>query len=95
MNLPVILGAVAATLFAGSHLPMLHRALRTRDLRSYSVPSLVLANAGNVLYAGYVYSLPLGPLWFLHAFYLTSTAVMLSLRLAPTRIEAREDRSSP
>jgi hypothetical protein len=41
----------------------------------------VLANVGNVIQAVYVYSLPLGPIWFLHAFYLAASALMLGLHL--------------
>ena len=52
-------GMTSTTLFVVSYLPMLYRALRTRDLGSYSRPSLVLANVGNVVQAIYVYSLPL------------------------------------
>jgi hypothetical protein len=74
-------GAASTTLFVASYLPMLVRAVRTRDLRSYSRSSLVIANVGNVVQAGYVVSLPLGPLWFLHGFYLVSSALMLALHL--------------
>ena len=68
--LPLLAGMASTALFVGSYLPMLHRAWRTRDLASYSRSSLVLANVGNVIQAIYVYSLPLGPIWFLHGFYL-------------------------
>ncbi len=77
----VLAGLVATTLFVVSYLPMLHRAWRTRDLDSYSRPSLVLANVGNLIQAIYVYSLPVGPIWFLHAFYLVASAFMLGLHL--------------
>ncbi|MET1007931.1 MAG: hypothetical protein ABWX96_20435 [Propionibacteriaceae bacterium] len=74
-------GLTSTTLFVTSYLPMLYRALRTRDLRSYSRPSLVLANVGNVIQAVYVYNLPVGPIWFLHGFYLVASALMLGLHL--------------
>jgi hypothetical protein len=74
-------GLTSTTLFIGSYLPMLHRALRTRDLGSYSRPSLVLANVGNVIQAVYVYNLPAGPIWFLHGFYLAASALMLGLHV--------------
>ena len=64
---------------------MLYRALRTRDLSSYSRPSLVLANVGNVVQTIYVSSLPVGPIWFLHAFYLGASALMLALHLGQRR----------
>jgi hypothetical protein len=41
----------------------------------------VLANVGNVIQAIYVYSLPAGPIWFLHGFYLAASALMLGLHL--------------
>jgi uncharacterized protein with PQ loop repeat len=75
----LVAGFASTTLFVVSYLPMLYRALRTRDLGSYSRPSLVLANVGNVVQAVYVYSLPVGPIWFLHAFYLFASALMLAL----------------
>ncbi|HEU5483283.1 MAG TPA: hypothetical protein VFU98_00140 [Microlunatus sp.] len=77
----VLAGSASTTLFVVSYLPMLVRAVRTRDLRSYSRSSLVIANVGNVVQAGYVISLPAGPLWFLHGFYLVTSAVMLALHL--------------
>ena len=39
--------------------------------------ALVLATVGNAINSLYVFSLPLGPIWFLHTFYLISTAFML------------------
>ena len=77
----VLAGSASTTLFVVSYLPMLIRAVRTRDLRSYSRSSLVIANVGNVVQAGYVISLPAGPLWFLHSFYLVASALMLGLHL--------------
>ena len=77
----LLAGLTSTVLFVSSYLPMLYRAVRTRDLRSYSRPSLVLANVGNVIQAVYVYSLPVGPIWFLHGFYLLASALMLGLHL--------------
>src|SRR5689334_4709500 len=76
-SLPVLAGIVSTAIFASSTLPMLTKALRTRDLASYSLGNLVLANAGNVVYSVYVVSLPIGPVWLLHAFNQVSTAIML------------------
>jgi uncharacterized protein with PQ loop repeat len=73
----VVAGTVSTTLFVLSYLPMLVKAARTRDLRSYSAGNLVVANIGNVVHSVYVLSLPAGPLWLLHAFYLVSSALML------------------
>ncbi|KAA1399597.1 hypothetical protein [Aeromicrobium ginsengisoli] len=76
-SLPVLAGIVSTAIFACSTLPMLTKALRTRDLASYSLGNLVLANAGNAVYSVYVLSLPVGPIWLLHAFNQLSTAFML------------------
>jgi len=83
-ELALLAGLTSTALFVVSYLPMLHRAWRTRDLGSYSRPSLVLANVGNVIQAVYVYSLPVGPIWFLHGFYLGASALMLVLHLRHT-----------
>lgn len=85
----MIAGTASTVLFAAANVPMLARALRTRDLESYSVPSLVTINAGNLLHTAYVVSLPLGPVWFLHGFYLVSMAVMGALAVRARRRRAR------
>jgi hypothetical protein len=73
----VVAGSVATALFAVSALPMLYKAARTRDLGSYSFGNLLLANVGNGFYAVYVFSMPVGPIWALHSFYMLSSALML------------------
>ena len=73
----VLAGSVSTALFVGSALPMLYKAARTKDLSSYSLGNIVLANVGNAVYALYVFSLPAGPIWAMHTFYLVSTALML------------------
>jgi hypothetical protein len=77
LTLPVLAGMVSTAVFAGSVLPMLHKALRTRELSSYSLSNITLANVGNVVHSVYVFDLPPGPIWFLHTFYLVSSALML------------------
>ena len=77
LNLPVIAGMISTTIFALSTLPMLLKAFRTKDLRSYSLGNILLANAGNLIHSVYVFHLPAGPIWALHSFYLLSTALML------------------
>jgi hypothetical protein len=80
---------------------MLVKAGRSRDLTSSSVTTLLIADVGNAVHSVYVFSLPLGPIWFLHAFSLLSTAVMLfwhwrhGASRRPTRAAAalRSDRS--
>ncbi|WP_454049530.1 hypothetical protein [Cellulomonas sp. Marseille-Q8402] len=85
LDLAVVAGSVSTVVFAGSMLPMVTKAVRTRDLASYSVPSLLLSNAGNVVHSVYVLSLPAGPIWALHTFYLVVTALMLALALRQRR----------
>ena len=77
-SLPVLAGIASTAIFAGSTMPMLGKALRTRNLGSYSLGNLLLANAGNLVHSVYVFSLEPGPLWALHSFYLASTAFMLT-----------------
>ncbi|WP_205835179.1 hypothetical protein [Microbacterium salsuginis] len=79
MDLPMVAGAASTVLFAAANLPMVVKAVRTRDLRSYSGTALVVGNMGNVVYTFYVLSLPWGPIWVLHGFYLVSMGVMLGL----------------
>ncbi|WP_206050870.1 hypothetical protein [Nocardioides speluncae] len=76
-TLPVLAGMVSTAVFAGSMLPMLRKALRTRELSSYSLGNIALANVGNAVHSIYVFNLPPGPIWFLHAFYVVSSALML------------------
>lgn len=76
-DVPMLAGTVSTVLFVSSYLPMLVKAFRTHDLESYSLANLVIANVGNGVYSVYVFSLPPGPIWVLHGFYLCSTAMML------------------
>jgi uncharacterized protein with PQ loop repeat len=77
INLPLIAGTISTTIFAVSTLPMLLKAFKTKDLRSYSLGNILLANVGNLIHSVYVFHLPAGPIWLLHSFYLLSTALML------------------
>jgi hypothetical protein len=76
-NLPMLAGMVSTTLFVAGYLPMLTKAFCTRDLRSYSRGNLVLTAVGNVVHSVYVFSLPAGPIWVLHSFFLVATMLML------------------
>ena len=84
-NAAVLAGTVSTVIFVVSYLPMLTKAYRTRDMSSYSRGSLVLANVGNGVQSVYIVSLPPGPIWFLHGFYLVSTALMLAWHHVHTR----------
>ena len=85
MDIPLVAGTVSTVVFAVSNLPMLRKALRTRDVSSYSLSSLAMINAANVVYSLYVFTLPVGPIWALHTFYLLSCAIMLVLCLRQRR----------
>jgi uncharacterized protein with PQ loop repeat len=76
-DLPVLAGTISTAIFTLSMLPMLVKAARTRELRSYSLTNLLLSNTGNVIHSVYVFHLPIGPIWVLHTFYLITTALML------------------
>ena len=77
IQLQYIAGATSTAIFVSSNLPMLFKAIKTKDLKSYSLSHLVLSNLGNLIHWVYVSSLPFGPIWFLHCFYTLVTAVML------------------
>lgn len=85
MDVPVLAGMVAAIVFATANLPMVVKALRTHDVGSYSLGSITMINAANVVYSLYVFSLPIGPIWLLHGFYLIASAIMLVLCLREVR----------
>lgn len=76
-KLPVIAGTISTTIFALSTLPMLAKAFHSKSLASYSLGNLLLINVGNTIYSVYVFSLPAGPIWVLHSFYILTSAVML------------------
>ncbi len=95
VGMPVIAGIVSTTIFAASTLPMLWKAARTKDLRSYSLGNLLLSNVANLVHSVYVVSLPLGPVWALHGFYLAATAVMLIWALRYRRDSRSAPRRSP
>jgi hypothetical protein len=79
ISAPVIAGTVSTIFFISAELPMVLKAFRTRNLSSYSLGNILIANAGNLVYSIYVFSLPPGPIWLMHTFYLTTTAVMLAM----------------
>ena len=89
LSLPVVAGAVSTVIFAGSMLPMLVKACRTKDLSSYSLGNIALANVGNAVHSVYVFHLPAGPVWVLHSFYLVSTVLMLAWYLRYERCGRR------
>lgn len=80
-DVQVIAGTVSSLIFVTSNLPMVAKAIRTRDLGSYSLAHIGLANVGNLLYWLYVLALPVGPVWFLHGFNTLVALLMLGLYL--------------
>lgn len=76
-NLPVMAGTVSISIFAVSTLPMIIKAFRTKDLRSYSLSHILLTNIGNAIYSIYIFSLPAGPVWLLHIFYVVTWLLLL------------------
>ena len=85
MDVPLIAGTIATVAFAVSNMPMLRKALRTRVVSSYSLPSMIIINIANAVYSLYVFTLPIGPIWGLHTFYVVSCAIMLVLCLRQRR----------
>ncbi|MHA7208521.1 hypothetical protein [Arthrobacter sp. MDT1-65] len=77
MEIPVLAGSLSTVLFALATLPMLLKAVRTRDLSSYSLSNIVISNIANAVHSVYVFSLPFGPIWMLHSFYVVASALML------------------
>ena len=86
VNPPLVAGAVATVIYACGTLPMVVKAGRTKDLRSYSLGHIVLANVGNLINSVYVFGLPMGPVWLLHTFYLVTTGLMLFWYLRYTEL---------
>lgn len=78
-NPQIIAGTVSALLFIGSNFPMLYKSVRTRNLSSYSLGQITMANIGNIIHWVYISSLPFGPIWFLHGFHTVVALVMLAL----------------
>src|SRR5512133_1249825 len=74
----MVAGSIAGLIFAAASWNMLLKAWRTKDLSSYSLGQIVLNNIGNLFYWLYVVSLPLGPIWFMHAFFTLASLLMLA-----------------
>jgi hypothetical protein len=77
LSVPILAGFASTAIFAIGTVPMLVKAYRSRNLSSYSLGNIGLANVGNGVHSIYVYSLPPGPIWALHTFYLLSSGLML------------------
>jgi hypothetical protein len=83
-TLQLLAGTTSSFLFITGNIPMLLKAFKTRNLRSYSLGNLVLNNVGNFVHWLYISGLPLGPIWLLHSFY---TLTMLAMLMCYLRYE--------
>lgn len=79
INLQIVAGILSTVIFTTSNIPMLVKAAKTHDLKSYSDINIALANIGNLVHWVYIFQLPFGPIWFLHGFYTLSSALMCLL----------------
>jgi uncharacterized protein with PQ loop repeat len=73
----LLAGISSSIIFIFSNFPMVLKAVKTKDLSSYSLGNLALRNIGNLAYWPYVVSMPMGPVWFLQIFYTLVGIVML------------------
>jgi len=76
-TLQIFAGFTSTAMFVTSNLPMLLKAFKTKNLKSYSLGHIALSNLGNLIYWLYISSLPFGPVWILQGFFTISTALML------------------
>jgi len=76
-TIQAVAGFTSTIIFASSKIPMLLKAFITKDMESYSLGHIALSNTGNVIYWLYVVSLPVGPIWFLQAFFTLADVLML------------------
>ncbi len=76
-SIQLMAGISSSIIFMLSNFPMVIKAIKTKDLSSYSLGNLALRNIGNVAYWPYVISMPMGPVWFLQAFYTMVGLIML------------------
>ena len=76
-TLQVFAGFTSTVMFMSSNLPMLLKAYKTKNLRSYSLGHIALGNLGNLIYWLYVAGLPFGPVWILQGFFTISAGLML------------------
>ncbi len=76
-SLQLFAGFTSTAMFVTSNLPMLLKAYKTKNLKSYSFGHIAMSNLGNLIHWLYVSSLPVGPIWFLHGFFTVATALML------------------
>lgn len=76
-DMQIVAGIISTLMFVSSNLPMLWKAFTTKDLTSYSLGHISLSNVGNLIYWLYLFTLPVGPVWFLHGFNTVVAGLML------------------
>lgn len=76
-TIAIIAGFISGAIFIFSNLPMVTKAFRTKNLKSYSLGHIGLANLGNMIHWIYIADLPVGPVWFLHGFNTLVAVLML------------------
>jgi hypothetical protein len=96
-TLQVFAGFTSTVMFVTGNLPMLRKAYKTKDLKSYSLGHIALGSLGNMIYWLYIASLPFGPVWILQGFFTLSSLLMLCWYLRyekgwGRKIAAREER---
>jgi hypothetical protein len=76
-TLQVFAGFTSTAMFVSGNLPMLFKAYKTKNLKSYSLSHIALGTLGNLTYWLYLASLPFGPVWILQGFFTLSSMLML------------------
>ena len=76
-SVQILAGFASTAIFASSKVPMLTKAIKTRDLHSYSLSHMGLSASGNLINWLYVISFPLGPIWLLQGLFTFADLVML------------------
>ena len=74
--LQVFAGFTSTAMFVAGNLPMLFKAYKSKDLKSYSLGHIALGSLGNLTYWLYIASLPFGPVWILQGFFTLSSMLM-------------------
>lgn len=76
-SLQAFAGFTSTTIFVTGNLPMLLKAYKTKNLKSYSLGHITMGTLGNLVYWMYIASLPFGPVWILQGFFTLSSTLML------------------
>ena len=92
-GLQVLVGYLCTSIFMLSRVPMLLKAIHTRDLRSYSPAHLLMSTCANLLFWIYVVGLPIGPVWILQIFFTITDVTMLALCVTQLRQLSRQEKN--